>query len=305
MKVIHIRVTITIPAFNEEKTIGNLIRDIKHTMNKTKHKYEILVVDDGSTDKTAQTAKKAGALVHSHPYNYGLAETFRTEMEKALERKNDVIIHIDADYQYIPKEIPNLIKPIEKGEADIVLGSRFAGTIESMPWLNRWGNRAFSRVVSNISKLKGENKITDAQTGFRAFRREFAEKVKIVSTHTYTQEMIIRAVREKFRIKEVPVYFAKRHGKSKLISSPLGYAARAWINIFRVYRDYEPLKFFGSIGAILMGFGGLGVLYILALLATLGLGIADKIVPFAVLILLLLVSGLQILFFAFLADKSR
>jgi len=296
------KIIITIPAYNEESTIGTVIQDIKQTMSQTKYDYEIIVVDDGSTDRTAENARKAGAIVFSHPYNYGLAETFRTEMEKALQSDADIIVHIDADNQYRANEIPKLIEPVEKGEADLVLGSRFMGTIEEMPVMKRWGNIAFSKVVSQISGIK----ITDAQTGFRAFTREFAEKVRIISTHTYTQEMVIRAVKEKFKVKEVPVYFAKRgKGKSRLISNPAEYAIKAWINIFRIYRDYEPLKFFGSMGVTLISASFIICIYILCILFIEGWAGIDRRIPSILLAVLLFVSGLQILSFGFLADKVK
>jgi len=296
------KIIITIPAYNEESTIGTVIQGIKQTMIQTKYDYEIIVVDDGSTDRTAENARKAGAIVFSHPYNYGLAETFRTEMEKALQSDADIIVHIDADNQYRANEIPKLIEPVEKGEADLVLGSRFMGTIEEMPVMKRWGNIAFSKVVSQISGIK----ITDAQTGFRAFTREFAEKVRIISTHTYTQEMVIRAVKEKFKVKEVPVYFAKREkGKSRLISNPVEYAIKAWINIFRIYRDYEPLKFFGSMGVTLISASFIICIYILCILFIEGWVGIDRRIPTILLAVLLFVSGIQILFFGFLADKVK
>ena len=194
-------IVITIPAYNEEKTIGLVINKIKSVMDKTKYKCKVLVVDDGSKDKTKEVAKKAGALVYSHPYNYGLAETFRTEMKKCLELKADVIVHTDADGQYLAEEIPNLIKEVENGY-DLVLGSRFRGRIQYMPLTKRIGNNAFSRVISKITRLN----ITDAQTGFRAFTKEVA-KLNIISNHTYTQEQIIKAVHNKFRIKEIPATF--------------------------------------------------------------------------------------------------
>jgi len=171
------KVIVTIPAYNEEKTIGNLIKGIKKALVKEKCAYDILVVDDGSRDKTAETAKKAGALVYSHPKNYGLAETFKTEIEKCLELKADVIVHIDADRQYQADEIPKLLAEIRKGY-DLVLGSRFKGKIEEMPLVKRLGNMAFSRVISQITGLE----ISDAQTGFRAFTKEVAEQVPITST---------------------------------------------------------------------------------------------------------------------------
>ena len=292
-------VLITIPAHNEEKTIGDVIGNIKKVMAKSKHKYDVMVVDDGSTDKTGPVARKAGAFVVSHPYNYGLAETFRTEMKQVLLKKPDVIVHIDADGQYQPDEIPKLMKPIEEGKADLVLGSRFMGKIEKMPVIKRWGNKAFSRAISKVTGVK----ITDGQTGFRAFTGEVAEKVKIISTHTYTQEMVIKAIKEKFRVIEVPIYFAKRKaGKSKLISNPFGYALRAWVNIFRIYRDFEPLKFFGTIAGIFIFLGVLIGLYLFYLFIVQGY-IGH--LPATILSMLLMVSGLQILIFGFLADMKK
>ena len=130
---------------------------------------------------------------------------------ECLKLNVDAIVHIDADGQYLPKEIPSLIKEVENGN-DLVLGSRFKGQIEQMPVTKRLGNIAFSKVISQLTGIR----ISDAQTGFRAFTREVAEKIQIISNHTYTQEQIIRAVKQKFRIKEVPVYFARRKGKSRI-----------------------------------------------------------------------------------------
>ena len=287
-------VIVTIPAYNEAKTIGILINRIKKVMQKGRYKYKILVVDDCSKDKTANVAKESGAVVFSHPKNYGLAETFRTEIEKSLKLDADVIVHIDADLQYKPEEIPNLIKEIENGY-DLVLGSRFKGKIERMPMINRMGNIAFSRVVSQMAGMK----ISDAQTGFRAFTKNFAKKVVIRSDHTYTQEQIIRAVKNKFKIKEIPVYFAKRNGKSRLISNPFIYALRAWVNILRIYRDYRPLKFFGIIGTFIFSIGFLIGLYLTYLHFNVGISGHFSLVMLDVLILSI---GFQLMTFALLAD---
>ncbi len=291
------KIVVTIPAYNEEKTIGIVIAKIKEAMESNRYSYEILVVDDGSKDKTKEIAKKAGAVVYSHPKNYGLAETFKTEIKKSLEMGADVIVHIDADNQYQPVEIPKLIKEINNGY-DLVLGSRFKGKIESMPLIKRLGNKAFSKAISNVTRIK----ISDAQTGFRAFTREVAEKIKITSNHTYTQEQIIRAIREKFKIKEIPVYFAKRADKSRLISNPFRYAARAWINIIRIYRDYEPLKFFCIFGTLIFGIGSIIGIYLVYLHFTSGIIGHFALMMFDVLILSI---GLQIIIFGFIADMLR
>lgn len=287
------KLIVSIPAYNEEKTIAQVVRDIK----KEQPKAEVLVIDDGSSDQTAELAKRAGAIVISHPMNYGLAEAFRTEMRECLSRKADIIVHTDADGQYVAKEIALLIAPIAEGKADLVLGSRFKGKIEEMPWLKRFGNKAFSKVISNIVGKR----ISDAQTGFRAFTPEIAG-LQSVSSHTYTQEQVIRAVRDKFKVVEVPVTFKKRSGKSRLVRHPLEYAVKAWINLLRIYRDYEPLKFFGYVGGSVMSVGivlGIWILTTFIKTGTVG-GI-----PRVILSALGILTGVQIFLFGFLADMHK
>ena len=291
-------IIVTIPAYNEEKTLQEVLSDIKKVMSDKQYDYKILVVDDGSKDKTAEVAKNAGAIVVSHPMNYGLAEAFKTEMKKCLELGADIIVHTDADGQYRAEEIPNLIEEVKKGN-DLVLGSRFMGKIESMSLMKRLGNIAFSRVISKISRLK----ITDAQTGFRAFKKEVAE-LKLISNYTYTQEQVIRAAKQKLKISEIPVYFRKRgkETKSRLMKGPLHYAARAGVNLLRIYRDYEPLKFFGYAGAFFIAIGVLLGGWITYNVITTG---AAGGIPRVILSALALITGIQIFSFGFLADMNR
>jgi glycosyltransferase involved in cell wall biosynthesis len=249
-------------------------------------------VDDGSVDQTANIARSLNARVYSHPANCGLAETFRDEIQFALDNGADVIVHFDADGQYRSDEILTLIAPIIKGKADLVLGSRFLGEIEDMPFVKKIGNLAFSKVVSSICGIK----IFDTQTGFRAFTKDLAKKVRVNSEFTYTQEQIIKSVQKKFRITEVPIYFAKRiSGKSRLMSNPLDYAIQGNINLLRIYRDFAPLKFFGVFGIFLI----VGAVII----AIFSLVVLGKVMDITTLILFL--SGLQILLFGFLADMMK
>lgn len=291
------RVIVTIPAYNESKTLGTVIKNIKTVMDKAKYNYKVQVVDDGSRDNTSEIAKAAGAIVFRHPYNCGLADTFRTELKKAVEQKADIIVHTDADGQYDPNAIPSLIKEVENGY-DLVLGDRFKGGIEEMPLIKILGNKAFSKSISKIINFK----VHDCQTGFRAFTREVAENIQINSNHTYTQEQIIKAVRQKFKIKEVPAPFLKRPGKSRLIKNPLEYATKAWINILRIQRDYNPLKFFGKIGLTFLSLGILlGLFLILNFIATGTVGH----LPSTILTMLLMLTGLQIILFGFMADMNK
>ncbi len=288
-------IVITIPAFNEEKTISSVIRELKQYLKN--EEYKILVLDDGSKDNTVIEAKKENAIVFSHPRNSGLAETFRTEMKQALKLNPEIIIHVDADGQYDPKIIPLMIKEVRKGN-DLVLASRFAGKIEEMPLIKKLGNKAFSKVISNIT----HQQITDAQTGFRAFNQKIA-KLDIIANYTYTQEQIIRTTKEKFKVKEIPCTFRKRtQGESRLMSNPFDYAIKAWLNILRVYRDYAPLKFFGLIGGSLFGLGFLTGLYLVFLHLTSGI---EGHIALMILTMILIVTGLQIILFGFLADMKK
>ena len=291
-------IVITIPAYNEEATLQKVIVNIKRAMANTKYNYKILVVDDGSTDNTAMAAKESGAVVYSHPKNYGLAEAFKTEVEKALEMNAEVIVHIDADGQYAAEDIPKMIKCIDEGN-ELVLGNRFSSDLKHMPFIKKFGNRAFSRVISQITGIK----INDAQTGLRAFTKEAAKKIEIMSLHTYTQEQIIRAVKNKFRVKEIPVNFlARESGKSRLVKNPFDYALKAWIDIFRIYRDYTPLKFFSLFGLLFLVPGFIIGLFILYSLFTTG-NVGG--LPRVMLTVLFISIGVQIVLFGFLADILR
>ena len=287
-------IIISIPAYNEEKDLGDTLKGIKEVMKKTVYHYKILVVNDGSKDHTIKVAEEQGAMVVSHRRNKGLAETFRTEMKECLQRKADIIIHTDADGQYDPAQIPLLIKKVQEGY-DLVLGSRFRERkIRHMPFTKRFGNILFSKVLSSLTKVR----ITDSTTGYRAFTSELAKEIDFINTFTYTQEQIIKAAKDGFKIAEIPVK-TRRTRKSRLFKSPLQYAVRAWINIFRIYRNYEPLQFFGKIGLSFFSVGALlGFWLVYRFIAFGNVGR----LPTTVLSTLFMLVGIQIILFGFLAD---
>jgi glycosyltransferase involved in cell wall biosynthesis len=288
-------IVITIPAYNEEKTISVVIKHIKKVMDFNKYNYKILVLDDGSKDSTAEVAKNEGVIVVSNKRNLGLAETFKNEMKECLKLNADVIVHTDADGQYPAEYIPHMIKKIEKGY-DLVLGCRFGKGKYSGSLMKKMGNIAFSRVFSRMLKTK----ITDTTTGFRAFTPEVA-KLPLINNFTYTQEQLIRAGKGRMKVGEIPIHTNKTR-PSKLFNNSLDYALKAWINIFRIYRDFEPLRFFGRIGAlfILIGFL-LGLLIIYNIIVNGGAGG----VPRVILSMLLILVGIQIGLFGFLADIGK
>jgi len=189
-----------------------------------------------------------------------------------------------------------MIKKVNEGY-DLVLGSRFGkGNYGNSSIMKKIGNRAFARVFSKLLKIK----LTDTTTGFRAFTREVAE-LPLINTFTYTQEQLIRAGKAKMKIAEVPINTNKTR-PSKLFKSPFDYAVKAWINIFRIYRDFEPLKFFGKIGLGFITFGimiGLFIVY-----NVIRYGNAGG-VPRIILSMMLILIGIQIILFGFMADIQR
>ena len=249
------KLVILIPAFNEEKTISDVIKSIGTSFPKI-NEIEVLVIDDGSTDKTADVARSCGALVYSFTQNKGLAKAISYGFSKARERKADILVILDADNQYDPNEIPLLLDPILGKKADIVLGDRKIMKLDHMPLQKKIGNKLSSRVVS---KLMGQ-RINDAQTGFRAFNQDAINKLHIFSGYTYTQETLLQAKYKGLKILEVPVAFRRRNDKSRLISNIFTYAFRTISLIASTIIFYKSFKFFGILTVILFGIGvGLSV----------------------------------------------
>jgi len=282
-----------IPAYNEESTIGDVIKATSRFVD------EILVINDGSTDSTTDVAKNTGANVIDNIVNRGLGKTIKRGYAEAILHGADIIVQIDADGQYDPNEIPKLIQPILDNKADLVLGTRLENLKYEMPWIKKQGNKAFTWL---LRRLTGTD-IKDGQTGFRATRKEVFDTLEIHGDFTYTQEMIVKVSKEGWRIANVPVNFYRRTtGDSRLMSGPLSYAWRAWIIIIRTIRDYDPLKFFGLPGLILTLAGlllGAAILYKFAIIGAIGH------TPAVILTTLLIMSGIQLLFLALMADMRK
>ena len=243
------KLVVLIPAFNEEKTISTVVERIPRKILGISA-IEALVVDDGSTDSTVALAKKSGARVHSNGMNRGLGTSFATGINEALKSGADIIVNIDADGQFNPEDIPKLISPIMGKKADIVTCSRFLDkNLEpAIPFVKKWGNRFFTKLVNFFTG----GKFTDTQCGFRAYSREAALRLTVFGEFTYTQEVFLDLASKKMRIAEValPVRAERQFGKSKMVSNVLTYGVRAIAIILRSVRDYQPLKFFGSMGAL-------------------------------------------------------
>ncbi|MBU0635899.1 glycosyltransferase family 2 protein [Candidatus Micrarchaeota archaeon] len=292
------KLIITIPAFNEEKTIGQVIHEIPKSIPKISS-IRVLVIDDGSTDQTAAIARKHGAIVLSHATNQGLAKSFRDGLNAALEMNTDIIVNTDGDMQYNQKQIPLLVKPIVSKKSDIVLGSRFAGKIESMSWRKRMGNKLATKAVALVSGIP----ISDGQTGFRAFSKEAALRLNVLSDYTYTQETIIQAAYLQLRIKEVPIEFRKRADESRLISSMWGYAKKSAYTLLMGYLTYHPFKVFLTIGSVLFAAGFLFGLSVL--IHFFSSGLVAPYFPTALLSVGLMIFGFQIVAIGLVAEMIK
>jgi len=222
------KVVITIPAYNEEESIGAVINEIKTVMIDTNYVYQIMVLDDGSVDRTKKITEENGVLFFSNGCNMGLAHTFKKEMEICCGLGADIIVHIDADGQYPPKYIPEMIESVIDGH-DLVLGSRFGKGIYNGSICKKLGNMFFARIISLLFRKN----IHDTTTGFRAFTIEIA-KLPIESKFTYTQEQLIHAIRYKKLIKEIPI-IARKTRKSRLFSNIIEYFYRATITIVKIF----------------------------------------------------------------------
>ena len=222
------KVVITIPAYNEEESIGAVINEIKTVMDNTNYLYQIMILDDGSVDRTKKITEENGVLFYSNGCNMGLAHTFRKEMEICCGLGADIIVHTDADGQYPPKYIPEMIESVIDGH-DLVLGSRFGKGVYNGSISKKLGNIFFARVICLLLRKK----IHDTTTGFRAFTKEIAQ-LRIESKFTYTQEQLIHAIRSKKLIKEIPI-IARKTRKSRLFSNIFEYFYRATITIIKIF----------------------------------------------------------------------
>ena len=292
------KLVVMIPAYNEEETIGSVIKEIPRDCCE---QVEVLVINDGSCDNTVKEAERAGAdKIISFKRNKGLAPAFRAGLENALEMDADIIVNIDADGQYNGKEIPKLIKPIVDEKADFMLGSRFRGWIEYMPIHKKVTNRIATFVTRQVSGLP----ISDAQTGFRAFTRDAAFHLNVMADYTYVQETLMQAANYDLVIAEIPIEFRKRSGgESRLISNIFGYAKRAGKTMVTTYRDYQPLKTFSYIGIFFIVFGL--ILGFRVFIHYFDTGMVGPYLPSAVLTVLLLIVGIQTVVIGLLADMLK
>jgi glycosyltransferase involved in cell wall biosynthesis len=253
-----LRLLVVIPALNEAPTIASVIGAIPRQIPGV-CEIDVVVVDDGSSDATAQEAERAGARVLRHSTPRGVGAAFHTALGHGIEHGADLIASIDADGQFDPADLPALIEPVVSGRADFVTGSRFVdpALVPEMPALKLWGNRVLSRL---ISRLAGQT-LHDVSCGMRCFGRRAALGLHPMGRFTYTQEVLLNLAFQQLRLQEVPIRVRgeREFGESRVASSLWRYALRSSGIILRCYRDYFPMRFFGGLAALL-AIPGLGLL---------------------------------------------
>ena len=251
------KLIVQIPCLNEEASLPDTLRDIPRSIPGI-DRVEVLVVDDGSTDRTIEVARANGVEhVVRFTRRKGLAAAFMAGLDASLKLGADVIVNTDADNQYPGHEIPRLLAPILAGEADMVVGDRGVAEVRHFSPTKRLLQRLGSWVVRKVSGTS----IGDATSGFRAFTREAALRINIVSEFTYTLESIIQAGKKKLAIAHLPIE-ARETRPSRLFASTWEYLKRSAATILRIYAMYEPFRVFVVLGSLLLLLGsGLGLRY--------------------------------------------
>ena len=252
----NMKLIVQIPCLNEEKTLNDVISTIPKKIDGI-DVIETLIIDDGSSDNTVAVAKEIGVThIVRNKHNLGLARSFTKGLDACLARGADIVVNTDGDNQYPSDEIPNIVKPIIDGQADIVVGHRGGMDNPHFPYFKRklqvWGSRVISWIIGTH--------VPDAVSGFRAISRDAAEQINILTTFSYTIEMLVQAAHKNIVIKSVTINTNAKTRESRLFKSIPYFIKMSGMTFLRVYTMYKPLKVFLYLGMAIMLLGALPVL---------------------------------------------
>ena len=289
------KLIIQIPCLNEEHTLPKTLEDLPKQIEGI-DSIETLIIDDGSTDKTVEVAKKLGVHhVLQFTNNKGLAKAFISGINQSLKLGADIIVNTDADNQYFGGDIVKLIQPILKKDADIVVGDRQVETIRHFSPIKIFLQKFGSWVVRQLSGTE----VPDATSGFRAYSRDAALQLNVVSDFTYTIETIISAGKKNLAIAHIPVKTNTKLRESRLFPSIRVYLQRSLITMLKVYSMYRPLRLFTLAGGttFLLGFA-IGCRYLFFFF----MGQTEGHIQSLILSAILLIVGFQIIMMGIAAE---
>jgi len=250
------KLIVQIPCYNEEQTLPQTVADIPRQIPGI-DLVEVMIIDDGCSDRTIEVAREIGVdHIVRHVCNRGLARTFRTGLDAAVRLGADIVVNTDGDNQYKGSDIPRLVQPILDGRAEIVVGDRQTDTIEHFSTFKKFLQRVGSGVVRRLS----ETNVTDAVSGFRAFSRDAALQLNIVSPFSYTIETVIQAGKKGIAVASVPVGTNSKTRESRLFKSIPHFLRNSGTTIIRMYSMYQPLRVFFFISLILLLVGAIPIL---------------------------------------------
>ncbi len=289
------KLIIQIPCYNEEKTLELAYNDLPRHIDGI-DTIEYLIINDGSKDNTVARARELGFHhIVSFKRNKGLAKGFMAGIDACLHLGADIIVNTDADNQYCGADIEKLVRPIIDQKADIVIGERPIDQTEHFSWKKK----KFQHLGSWVVRVASDTDIPDAPSGFRAYSREAALRLNVVNEYTYTLETIIQAGHNKTAMTSVPIRTNPETRPSRLFSSMWKYMKRSSTVITRSFVMYKPLKFFMSIGLVLMLIGAvLGVRFLILM----GMGEGGGHIQSLILTAILIMMGFQTLTIGLLGD---
>lgn len=289
------KLIVQIPCFNEERTLPQTVLDIPRRIEGIEA-VEILIIDDGSTDRTVNVAREVGVdHIVKNTRNKGLAQTFHVGLDACLRLGADIVVNTDGDNQYKGHDIPKLIDPILKGEADIVIGDRQTDKIPHFSSTKKKLQKLGSFVVRLLSKTD----VPDAVSGFRAFSRDAAMQMNIVSAFSYTIETVIQAGKKNFAVTNVPIGTNPKTRESRLFQSIPKFIEHSLTTMIRTYAMYKPLRLFFFIGCLcLLG----GLIPSIRFLFYYFMGQGGGHVQSLILAAILFIIGFQVFMIGLLAD---
>ena len=291
------KLIVQIPCYNEEATLPATLKDIPAAIDGVTS-VELMIIDDGSTDRTVEVARELGVKhIVRHKKNRGLARAFMTGIDAALRLNADIIVNTDGDNQYYGGDIAALVKPIIDNSADMVVGDRQVDTIAHFSSSKKKLQKLGSGVVRRFS----ETDVTDTTSGFRAFSREAALKMNVISNYSYTLETIIDAGLKKMVIENVPVKTNGKLRESRLFKSTSAYIRNSAMTILRTATTKNPLKIFLPVALVFLA---LGLFLAIRFLVFYIMGDGNGHVQSLLFAAILLISAFIMAMFALLADAN-